>query len=312
MDSITSSMTREEIAALLGSGRLYSAGRDSLYTVDELMAGYQSDAPMQSLDARLAAHVKACGVPPKDVDEAIAQVVHDQGVDQAMRAYVAASVADGRHIAGIMGGSSTPRDAPAYRLAAQTAKALSEAGFLVATGGGLGIMEAGNLGAYFAGRADEELDAAIEELKRCPTYRGHESQYVDSRSLDHRPPARRRAEPRRRHLALRRRADQPVRHPHRQALSELGPRGRPAQHRRRRSGLLRGRLRNAAGDLPGPRPEQLRRTGASDGHGLRRHRRIRPGPDRPSTSPAPAPAAPRRRSTTSSPLPTPPTRSSRP
>ena len=152
MDSITSSMTREEIAALLGSGRLYSPGRDSLYTVDELMAGYESDAPMQSLDARLAAHVKACGIPPGDVEEAIAQVVHDQGVDQAMRAYVAASVAEGQHIVGVMGGASTPRDAPAYRLAAATAKAISEAGFLVATGGGLGIMEAGNLGAYFAGR----------------------------------------------------------------------------------------------------------------------------------------------------------------
>jgi len=80
MSSI-SSMTCEEIAAVLGSGRLYSAGRDSLYTVDELMAGYRSDAPMQSFDARLAAHVKAAGVPPTDVDEAIAQVPHDQGVD---------------------------------------------------------------------------------------------------------------------------------------------------------------------------------------------------------------------------------------
>ena len=115
MDSITSSMTREEIAALLGSDRLYSAGRDNLYTVDELMTGYRSDAPMQSLDARLAAHVEACGIPPEDVDEAIAQVLHDQGVDQAMRAYVAACVADGRHIVGVMGGSSIPRDASAYR-----------------------------------------------------------------------------------------------------------------------------------------------------------------------------------------------------
>jgi predicted Rossmann-fold nucleotide-binding protein len=190
MDSIASSMTREEIAALLGSGRLYSPARDSLYTVDELMAGYEPDAPMQSLDARLAAHVKACGIPPKDVDEAIAQVVHDQGVDQAMRAYVAASVAAGRHIVGIMGGSSTPRDAPAYRVAAQTAKALSEAGFLVATGGGLGIMEAGNLGAYFAGRPPEELDAAIGELIRWPNYRGHEAHFVDTaRSITARWPA---------------------------------------------------------------------------------------------------------------------------
>ena len=183
MDSFTSSMTREEIAALLGGGRLYDPGRDSLYTVDELMAGYQSDAPMQSLDARLAAHVKACGIPPVDVDEAIAQVLHDQGVDQAMRAYVATSVADGRHVAGVMGSSSTPRDAPAYRLAAETAKAASEAGFLVATGGGLGIMEAGNLGAYFAGRRLEDLHAAIGELKRCPVYAGHEAEYIDAARL---------------------------------------------------------------------------------------------------------------------------------
>jgi predicted Rossmann-fold nucleotide-binding protein len=183
MDAITSSMTREEIAALLGSDRLYSPGRDTLYTVDELMAGYESDAPWQSLDARLTAHVKACGIPPTDVDEAIAQVLHDQGVDQAMRAYVAGSVAEGRHVVGIMGGASTPRDAPAYRLAAATAKAVSEAGFLVATGGGLGIMEAGNLGAYFAGRPDAELHAAIDDLKRCPVYRGHEAEYFDTARL---------------------------------------------------------------------------------------------------------------------------------
>jgi predicted Rossmann-fold nucleotide-binding protein len=174
------SMTREEIAALLDGGRPYSAARDSLYTVDELMAGYRSDAPMESLDARLAAHVKAAGIPPTDMNEAIAQVLHDQGVDQAMRAYVARSIAGGHDIAGVMGAASTPRDVPTYRLAAHTAKALTEAGYLVATGGGLGIMEAGNLGAYFAGSADAELDAAIDELKRFPTYRGHEAEYVDA------------------------------------------------------------------------------------------------------------------------------------
>jgi predicted Rossmann-fold nucleotide-binding protein len=179
MRSMASSMTREEIAALLGS-RLYSPGRDRLYTVEELMAGYRSDAPMQSLDARVAAHVKASGIPPADMDEAIAQVIHDQGMEQAMRAFVADSVARGRHIAGVLGGSSTPRDAPAYRLAARTGKALSEAGFLVATGGGLGIMEAGNLGAYFAGRPDDELHAAIDELARCPAYEGSEAEYIDS------------------------------------------------------------------------------------------------------------------------------------
>jgi predicted Rossmann-fold nucleotide-binding protein len=190
MDPLPPSMTREEVAAVLGNDRLYSAGRDSLYTVDELMAGYRSDAPMQSLDVRIAAHVAALGIPPTDVVEAIAQVVHDQGVDQAMRTYVAASVANGRHIAGVMGGSSMPRDAPAYRLAAETAKALSEAGYLVATGGGLGIMEAGNLGAYFAGRPHEALHAALEELQTFPAYAGHEAAYIDSaRAITTREPA---------------------------------------------------------------------------------------------------------------------------
>lgn len=109
MDSITTSMSREDIAILLGNGRPYSPGRDTLYTVDELIPGYDSDASSQSLDARLAAHMKACGIPPGDVDEAIAQVVHDQGVGNAMRAYVAASVAEGRHIVGVLGGAGTPR-----------------------------------------------------------------------------------------------------------------------------------------------------------------------------------------------------------
>ena len=173
-------MTREQVADLLGGGRLYSPGRDRLYTVDELMAGYRMDAPMENLDARLAAHVQAAGIPPREVDEAIAQVVHDQGVDQAMRAYVAASVAAGRDVVGVMGGASTPRDEPVYRLAARTAKALSEAGFLVTTGGGLGIMEAGNLGAHFAGSPDDELDSAIRELERCPVYEGHEGAYFET------------------------------------------------------------------------------------------------------------------------------------
>jgi hypothetical protein len=44
-------------------------------------------------------------------------------------------------------------------------------------------MEAGNLGAYFAGRPDDELRAAIDDLKRCPIYRGNEARYIDTARL---------------------------------------------------------------------------------------------------------------------------------
>ncbi len=51
-------------------------------------------------------------------------------------------------------------------------------------------MEAGNLGACLAGRPDDELHAAIDDLARFPAYRGHEADYVDSaRSLAARRPA---------------------------------------------------------------------------------------------------------------------------
>ena len=227
-----------------------------------------------------------------------------------MRTYVAASVANGRHVVGIMGGSSIPRDAPAYRVAAQTAKALSEAGFLVATGGGLGIMEAGNLGAYFAGRRTKELDGVIEELIRWPTYRRHEAQYVDSaRSITARWPAGAPSLA----VATWRFDDETIS----QFATDIA---KLFQNSVREDGLLSiadagvayfdggfGTLREIFQDLArtAPPPRRIRWPWSSSTPPCT------PGPVHPSISSVPAPLAPRRRSTTSSPLPTQPTKSSR-
>lgn len=64
-------------------------------------------------------------------------------------------------------GAPTADDAP-YMRAALLAWQLTQAGYVIATGGGPGAMEAGNLGAFFAHRPEEELRAAVRKLQVVP------------------------------------------------------------------------------------------------------------------------------------------------
>jgi predicted Rossmann-fold nucleotide-binding protein len=69
-----------------------------------------------------------------------------------------------------MGGSSNKRSDPFYKKTAQTARLLTRKGFFVVSGGGPGMMEAANLGAYFAKYTEAELDAAIAILEKVDAY----------------------------------------------------------------------------------------------------------------------------------------------
>jgi predicted Rossmann-fold nucleotide-binding protein len=80
-----------------------------------------------------------------------------------------------------MGGHQLGRDTDTYRQVARIGWRLAQNGFLVATGGGPGAMEAANLGAALADYDADAVDDAVDTLAAVPHY--EDDAYVD-RALD--------------------------------------------------------------------------------------------------------------------------------
>ena len=158
----------------LPAGLPYDPFRDSLYTREELMAGW----PGETLDARIERHVLEHGFRSPPAAEALAQRLHDHAVDVALSEFLCAE--PHLRVVGIMGGATTARDDPWYRRVAELARALARAGYLVASGGGPGSMEAANLGAFLADHDDAALDSALDDLARAPRYEGDRELYVEA------------------------------------------------------------------------------------------------------------------------------------
>lgn len=148
----------------------YRPLRRELYTWRELMEGYSPEND-NSLDLKIYNHFNHAKQCPS-INEALWQRLHDFSIDEGLRRLL--DFSDNglprRKAVGIMGGHGTARTSPDYERTLRTAKRLTEAGYFVLSGGGPGIMEAANLGAYLSGISEQDLRWVIETLAVAPKY----------------------------------------------------------------------------------------------------------------------------------------------
>ena len=152
----------------------YRAYRSALYSVDELMDGYEAGGYTGTRDFAIYAHAQRERNHPGGISikEALAQRLHDHGIDDALSEFIA-DQSGRRGVVGVMGGHGIARSDPFFRKVARIAWRLTREGFLVVTGGGPGVMEAGNLGAWLAGHDDQRvIDEAIALLRPADTMSG--------------------------------------------------------------------------------------------------------------------------------------------
>jgi hypothetical protein len=149
----------------------------SMYTPGELYEGYDPDdagSYDKYFDRKVYLSYMSLGPPaelkPVAADVLLLRRMHDATIATALDGFVKAS--QGRIVA-IMGGHDRARSDALYLAVALLALELTRKNYIIATGGGPGLMEAANLGAYAAGFADPEavVRASVERLKAAPTYK---------------------------------------------------------------------------------------------------------------------------------------------
>jgi hypothetical protein len=161
------------LKALPGAGDLlFWPPPAALYTVADLYDGFSPDDPdswREAWDTRVFDWTLGSDGKARELGEVetVATRLHDAAMDRLVRDFI--DPANGRTI-GFMGGHDVPRTDAAYARVARIARELRRRAFKIVTGGGPGLMEAANLGAFLAPFTDEAFDGAIKSLRAEPDY----------------------------------------------------------------------------------------------------------------------------------------------
>jgi predicted Rossmann-fold nucleotide-binding protein len=173
------SLERRQIERIIRFKDLpYNPFRRSLYTVKQLMKGYDPNVPGKSLDEIIAVHYNRDKKMPS-IHEALAQRIHDHAIDTALYRFAKPKGKERRKIIGVMGGHSKTRADKSYHLVAKLTWQLGREGFAIVSGGGPGIMEASNLGAYLSAYEKNTIvDRALEILSKSTDYHKDRPGYI--------------------------------------------------------------------------------------------------------------------------------------
>ena len=143
---------------------------ERLYTVADLYRGLDPARPAsrrRTWDARVYDWTLGADGKPRDLSaiQTVATRLHDAAMDRLTRDFVDPH----RALAiGFMGGHDVARTEPAYENFALIARTLRRRGFKIVTGGGPGLMEAANFGAFMAPHDEAAFEAAMATLRTAP------------------------------------------------------------------------------------------------------------------------------------------------
>ena len=149
----------------------YNPFINKLYSKEMLFDTYERGNPdsyENSFDKVVYDHFIDEGIEAEDIKETLARSLHDHSISDAMYDFL--EKYDEKKIVAVMGGHQLSRADKNFLEIARISKYLTEKGYLMISGGGPGAMEATHVGAWLAGKSDNDLIKVIQLLAEAPLY----------------------------------------------------------------------------------------------------------------------------------------------